>query len=319
MRNANHVTDHNELRELVSAELARFGMGNTLGGPWQPGDPDHVGRHNSMVDALAALASTAGQTYTTPLPPHRALGASGHLGDHDVMRAAAVQAATWDAFNVASGGNALADFADSEGIWAVRVFTASSTFTVTKSVRPFEIILQAGGGAGAGGSQHGGGGGGHYTATDLMLPIGGTSFTVGQGGASNLPGNPTRIEGHREALGGQEGRVGGGAGGTPNGGNGGAGPTSPGGTPGVPSAGVILPAWTGAYAGQGQAGGGGAGQWLGAGPTNGVNGGGNGGTDGQPGGAAGAEMGGGGGGNGSSNGTGGHGGSGSIFIRWRKG
>lgn len=232
--NANHVTDHNELRSLVLTELTRFGLGDTLGGPWNVGDPDHLGRHNAMVDALALIATTAGRTYTTPLPPHRALGEAGHIGDHDVMRAAAVEAATWPAWNSATGGT-VTDVPNYNGTgqtWRVHTFTASGTFTVAMAAQPFRALVIGGGGSGGSGQNvyaHGGGGGagGVFLSDTLTIPAGIHAVTVGNGGASvsNARGN----DGGASSIGSLAIGNGGGGGGAQNvgagkpGGNGGGG------------------------------------------------------------------------------------------------
>jgi hypothetical protein len=211
--NANHVTDHNELRTLVVAELNRFGLPDTLGGPWNPGDPDHLGRHNAMVDALAAVATAASRTYTTPLPPHRALGNTGHIGDHDVMRAAAVEAATWPAWNAATGGT-VTDVDNYNGTlerWRVHTFPkGTGTLTVTSAISPFRALVVAGGGAGGGNAGGGGGAGGLMANDSFTIPVGAHTVTVGAGGAisGNQGGN-----GGASSLGSLLATVGGGGGG----------------------------------------------------------------------------------------------------------
>ena len=183
-----HITaGHNAFAVALNTELARFGLTPDSVTAHNPGDPDHILVHNELVASLAAIATAAGQTYTTALPPMRHIGDAGHTDDHNLMEAALVEAATWPAWNDATGGT-IAEVDNYNGTgerWRVHRFTGNGTLNVSLAVQPFRVLVVGGGGGGGagGGAQHGGGGdGGWGSDTTTALTTGAHTITVGGGG-----------------------------------------------------------------------------------------------------------------------------------------
>lgn len=182
---AGHVTlGHNELAVTINNELERFGLTRTLNEAHAIGDPSHIDEHHALIDALALLATTAGQTYSTPLPPKRTLGAEHHTDDHNVMAAAAAEARTWDAYNEATGGTVTEYWDATAGkMYRIHTFTADGTLSVTRDVgRPFRVLV-VGGGTGAAYWDGTPFPGGEVLDTTTTLAVAGHAVTVGQGGA----------------------------------------------------------------------------------------------------------------------------------------
>ena len=190
-RNANHVTDHNELVALLDAEAARFGYNKVSGGPFNENDPAHIEQHNLMVTDLQGLAALAGQSFTTALPPVANRGDAGHPKDHDAIRAALAEVAGWAAWNAASGGieQSVGNYNGTGQRWMVHTFTGNGTFTVTRGTQPFRVLVVGGGGGGGGsngawGGGEGGGGGYNEELLSAALSEGAYAVTVGGGGGA---------------------------------------------------------------------------------------------------------------------------------------
>lgn len=185
-----HVTEHNSTAAAINNELRRFGHAGHLDEHLVIGGPNHIGIHNEYRAALELLASTAGQTFTIPLPPVRHLGDTGHIADHHAIESAILDANVWPAWNAATGGTVteVANYNGTGEKWRVHRFTGSGTLEVLQAAQPFRILVVGGGGAGGGadGARHSQGGeGGHWngaTAT-ATLSAGSHAVTVGNGGA----------------------------------------------------------------------------------------------------------------------------------------
>ena len=100
----------------------------------------------------------------------------------------------FDNFNAATGGTVttVSNYNGTGQTWKVHSFTSSGTFTVTKSNRPFNVLIVGGGGMGRGGTcgtggagcwGNGGGSGGVYENT-MTVTTGAKTVTVGGGGTS---------------------------------------------------------------------------------------------------------------------------------------
>ena len=183
-RNANHVTDHNELVALLDEQAARFLYQKVSGGPFSEGDPAHIDQHNLMVTDLTALATLAGQSFTTELPPVATRGEPGHPKDHDAIRAALAEVAEWAAWNVADGGiqQSVGNYNGTGHRYMVHTFTANGTFTVTRATQPFTYLITAGGN---GGTYVAGtfAAGGEVLEGQMMLDNEAYNVIVGAGGA----------------------------------------------------------------------------------------------------------------------------------------
>jgi hypothetical protein len=135
----------------VNDQLDRFGKGRTLKENHLIGDPDHIGEHGKLLDALASIAAAAGKSYTIPLPPKRHLGDGSHTADHNSMLAAVAEAASWPAWNAATGGTVtdVPNYNGSGQLWRVHRYgqygPGIDAFTVTRATQPFRVLL--GGGA----------------------------------------------------------------------------------------------------------------------------------------------------------------------------
>lgn len=188
-----HVTlGHNDLAKRVNDQLERFGLGRQLREDHQLGDAAHIDAHAQIVHKLAALAAAAGQSFTVPLPPNRALGDTGHTDDHNTLEANVTEAASWPAWNSATGG-VVTEYDNYNGTgqrWRVHVFESTAvdtvhTLTIAVSVKPWRILLAAGAGSGgenigADGSTGGsGGGGGVYSSDSYTLTVGAHSIVSG--------------------------------------------------------------------------------------------------------------------------------------------
>ena len=194
-----HLQDHNGLSGDVVSECARFGITPTTGGPYNPGDPYHIAEHGKMVADLQSIATTAGRTYTTPLPKTPKLGDVGHIQDHLDLRACVDEAAQWPAWNDATGGTitTVDNYNGTGEKWRVHTFTGSGTLNVSTAAQPFRVLV-AGGGGGWGPEYQarggGGGGGGGVNDQSIAGATGAQSVVVGAtsagvtGGASSVFG-----------------------------------------------------------------------------------------------------------------------------------
>ena len=93
-----------------------------------------------------------------------------------------------------------------DGAYKIHTFTSAGTFT-TSTPRDIEVLVVGGGGGGGSStavnqSCGGGGGGGEVIWTTLNLPISSVSIEVGQGGAANANGNPSKFGNQLIAQGG---------------------------------------------------------------------------------------------------------------------
>jgi hypothetical protein len=188
--NPDHILEHDDISALVNAQSARFGRAQLLPIVNLEGDPGHLTLHNSIRAELAAIATAAGKTYTVALPPVRSLGESGHAPeDHEAYRVAVVEAATWPAWNSATGGT-IADKTNYNGTgqkWRVHKFTANGTLNVSIAAQPFSVVV-GGGGGGSGQNAQGaaggkGGDGQGVQKTSQTLATGSHAVVVGVGGA----------------------------------------------------------------------------------------------------------------------------------------
>jgi hypothetical protein len=150
--NPDHILEHDDISALVNAQSARFGRAQLLPIVNLEGDPGHLTLHNSIRAELAAIATAAGKTYTVALPPVRSLGESGHAPeDHEAYRVAVVEAATWPAWNSATGGT-IADKTNYNGTgqkWRTHTFTTNGTLNVSQAAQPFRVLVVGGGDSGA--------------------------------------------------------------------------------------------------------------------------------------------------------------------------
>ncbi len=222
-----HIAAHNVLREHVLAEAARFGLTPpTLAGPFTGGEPDHIGAHNALVSAIQDVATAGGITVT--LPDLAKLGDSGHVADHDAMRAALAVIQAAPAWNSATGGT-VTDVTNYNGtgeLWRVHSFsTGSASLVVTRSVQNWSYLAAAGGGSVTDGTHGGGGGAGGLnlgTYASSSFATGTYPIVVGGVGANTTFNGLTLTRGGnggREIITGQ----GAGASGGSGGGAGGAG------------------------------------------------------------------------------------------------
>jgi len=183
-RNANHVTDHNELVALLDEQAARFGYTKVSGGPFSENDPAHIDQHNLMVTDLQGLATLAGRSFTTELPPVANRGDAGHPKDHDAIRAALGEVAGWAAWNAASGGleESKANYNGTGQRWMVHTFTGNGTLVVTRATQEFRYLVVAGGN---GANYYAGtyANGGEVLEGTSTLGANSYSVTVGAGGS----------------------------------------------------------------------------------------------------------------------------------------
>ena len=189
-----HMQAHADLVIAVNVELARFGLPDDL--PIKnTGDEGHLDDHNAIVAALSNIESTAGKTFTTALPPTRNLGDPGHPADHSALDACVAEAATWPAWNAATGGT-ITEIDNYNGTgekWRVHTFTGTGTLDISLAVQPFRMLAVGGGGGGGGGNggqqgekAGGAGGGGEVLHNDaLTLTAGAHTITaIGSGGGA---------------------------------------------------------------------------------------------------------------------------------------
>lgn len=147
-----HVTDgHNALAMAVNDQLDRFGKGRTLKEDHLIGDPDHIGEHGKLIDALASIATAAGKSYTVPLPPKRQLGDGSHTADHNAMLTAVAEAASWPAWNSATGGDItdIPNYAGTGQLWRRHAWATNGDFYVSRATHPFRVLVVGGGDSGA--------------------------------------------------------------------------------------------------------------------------------------------------------------------------
>ena len=188
--NSGHMQAHADLVIAVNVELARFGLPDDL--PIKStGDEGHLDDHNAIVAALTNIESTSGQTFSTALPPTRNLGDPGHPADHSALEACVAEAATWPAWNDATGGYdeyTVNNYNGTGEKWRVIEFLSSGTLDVVKAAQPFRVLVVGGGGGGASGhhadgmAQPYGGSGGAVENQSVALSVGGNTVTVGGGG-----------------------------------------------------------------------------------------------------------------------------------------
>lgn len=128
-------------------------------------------------------------------------------------------------FNAASGGTetTVSNYNGTGQTWKVHTFNGNSTFTATRSVTQYKVLVVGGGGGGgpSGGSSPAGGGGngGYINDAFQTVPIGNHSVTVGSGGSGVAYGWETGGTGGTSSLGSIV-SANGGTGGTKNGANG---------------------------------------------------------------------------------------------------
>ena len=186
-----HVAEHNLMVANLHAQCARFGLTPTSGGPYTVGDPDHIGEHGRYLDDLLMIETTAGRTFTKPIPNANPVhGQTGHITDHEDLNAWIAEASTWPAWNDATGGT-VTEIADGQyplpGRWRIHTFSASSTLDISLAVQPFRVLVVAGGGANGAGpgdvmTRGGGGAGGLLSNDALTLTTGAHTVTVGAAG-----------------------------------------------------------------------------------------------------------------------------------------
>jgi hypothetical protein len=208
-----HIGDgHNATAKAINDQLERFGKARSLEENHGSGDPAHIDAHNAFIDALTAIATAAAQTFTPALPPKRALGDPHHTDDHNAITAAIATAASWPAWNSATGGT-ITDVPNYNGTgqtWRVHVCPGDRTFTVRQATGPFRVLLAGGGGGGGAGgggwaSVGGGGGGGEVWEGDLTIPVGDHAVVVGLGGGNDTTGSPTSLGSLKTVRGGGKG------------------------------------------------------------------------------------------------------------------
>ena len=194
-----HLEHHNTLVTDLHAQLGRFGLTPTSGGPFTAGDPYHIAEHGKMLTDLVTLASTAGQSYSPPLPAAPTLGDTGHIADHLAIRAAIDQAANWPAWNDATGGQDVYTVNNYNGTgekWRVHEFLSSGTLTVNVAAQPFRVLVVGGGGGtvvGINNAQGGGGAGGMIDNPSVTGTVGANTITVGAGGNQANGGNSSAL------------------------------------------------------------------------------------------------------------------------------
>lgn len=351
-----HVKAHGDLVSSINVELARFGLTGAL--PIKDeGAEGHLDDHNAIRAKLDELATLAGQSFSTPLPPVRQLGDGSHTDDHNTLAACASEVATWPAWNAASGGieQSIGNYNGTGQRWMVHTFTGNGTLTVTRNAQPFRVLVVGGGGGGRVDLGGGGGAGGFIEQLSVVLPReavpvvvgnGGVEAGDGQNGGNSSIASLTAIGGGGGMNPGKNGGSGSGTHstnpsevgrGTPGQGNdGGHGyssggiTSSSGGGGGAAAAGAAGTPGKGGDGGAGHAsditgthkhyaGGGGGGAWGSGIGAGGIGGGGRGGTDNGP--LRGADgtpnTGGGGGGGAQASGGGGTGGSGVVIVAYR--
>lgn len=103
-------------------------------------------------------------------------------------------------FNLATGGNSVADIANYNGtgqLWRVHTFTSAGSLQVISNLDNFTLLIVGGGGPGGvavgGYVGGGGGGGGVYLSSTQEIQLGTRSVTVGSGG---LKGSWNGVEGN---------------------------------------------------------------------------------------------------------------------------
>ena len=195
-----HVAEHNLMIANLHAQCARFGLTPTSGGPYTVGDPDHIGEHGRYLDDLLTIETTAGRTFTKPIPNKNPVhGQNGHITDHEDLNAWIAEASTWAAWNDATGGTitTVDNYNGSGEKWRVHTFTGNGTLDISVAVQPFRVLLVGGGASGGrradGVGGAGGGAGGVIEQTAVALPSGALSVTVGAGGTSLNAGGASSL------------------------------------------------------------------------------------------------------------------------------
>ena len=204
-----HMKAHTDLVAAVNTELIRFGIAGDIPSP-SLGDEGHLDDTNAITAALSNLETVAGQTYTLGLPPTRALGDPGHTTDHELLDAAVAEAATWPAWNDATGGT-LTEVDDYNGAtgerWRIHRFDSAGSLDVSLALHPFSVLVVGGGNDGGGAAawnwSHAGGDGAFIYDAVTALALGSHSVTIGgaSNGTSSL-GALTSVMGTRRANGG---------------------------------------------------------------------------------------------------------------------
>ena len=183
-----HIQAHVDLVTDVNAQADRFGLADDL--PLRGvGDEGHLDDHNAIRAKLELIETTAGQAYTTPLPPVRNLGDPGHVDDHNKLADAVLEAATWPAWNDATGGTitTVDNYGGSGEKWRIHRFDSSGSLDISRATQPFRVLIVGGGGGGGGmnGNSHGGGGsGGYWVHNTRSLTVGAHAVTIGAGGGA---------------------------------------------------------------------------------------------------------------------------------------
>lgn len=178
-----HVKAHSDLVGSINTELARF----SLSGPLpvkEEGAEGHLDDHNAIRAKLDDLATVAGQSFSTTLPPVRSLGDGSHTDDHNILAACASEVATWPAWNAASGGleQMVSNYNNTGQRWMVHTFSGNGTFTITRATQEFRYIVVAGGN---GGTYIVGtyGAGGEVRESTSTLAAAAYPVTIGAGGS----------------------------------------------------------------------------------------------------------------------------------------
>lgn len=193
------------------------------------GDPNHIPYHNALVAQIQEMADQ--RMVDVTLPPVRALGASGHTDDHNLIVAAIEAIAAADlppaAVDGVTGSPATGDVTHEDVTYDYWKFTADGTITFDQAGFVDVVVV----GAGGPGGDLGGGGGGVITrrvyvdAATYAVKVG-----AGRGGGTYTNGHPSAFA-DLIALGGGYGAVTGnpgGSAGTGGGGNTTAAPLIPG-------------------------------------------------------------------------------------------
>lgn len=138
-----------------------------------------------MDQAVMNFSGTAARAAALPSP---SAGMVTHIGGGTVQ---VYNGTAW----VALGGVPAAQFSNTPSgsytsggtAYSWIEFTSSGTLTVTRAGFA-DVLIVGGGGGGGTGRGGGGGGGGHLYATDVYLPTGTLTVTVGAGGAGGVGG-----------------------------------------------------------------------------------------------------------------------------------
>ena len=178
-----HVKAHSDLVSSINVELARFSMGGALPIK-EEGAEGHLDDHNAIRAKLDELATVAGQSFSTPLPPVRQLGDGSHTDDHNTLALCVSEVATWPAWNAASGGieQSIGNYNGTGERWMVHTFTGNGTLEVSRATQEFRYLVVAGGN---GANYYPGtyANGGEVLEGTSTLGVNNYSVTVGAGGS----------------------------------------------------------------------------------------------------------------------------------------